>query len=191
MKDFKTLLDEAVIFHGHLCMGQVIGVRLAMTGLDALGLDPDKDYKKIIAYVEIDRCATDAISVVAHVSLGKRTLKYVDYGKIGATFVNCDTRKAIRVVIKESARDEVSIYSPKGMEEGKRMLYAYQTMPAEKLIAVQPVRVAISEFDLPGHPLREIVCERCGENIMDGREVSKYGKTICRACAGGKYYTVL
>jgi formylmethanofuran dehydrogenase subunit E len=191
MKDFNTLLDEAVAFHGHLCLGQVIGVRLAMTGLETLGLDPDKDYKKIIAYVEIDRCATDAISVVAHVSLGKRTLKYIDYGKMGATFINSETHRAVRTVIRDSARDKVRNYSPEEMEEGKRMLHAYQTMPTEKLIAVQPGRVAISEFDLPGHPLKEVVCERCGENIMDGREIFKYGNTICRACAGGKYYSVL
>lgn len=191
MKDFQTLLDEAVQFHGHLCMGQVIGVRLALAGLEALGLDPDKDQKKIMAFIEIDRCATDAISVVAHVSLGKRTLKYVDYGKMAATFINLETRKAVRVVIKESARDEVPNYAPNHLEKGPQMLFAYQIMPNEKLIASQQVEVKISEFDLPGHPLREIVCQGCGENIMDGRDAFIDGKVLCQACAGIKYYSII
>ncbi len=189
MKDFQTLLKEAVEFHGHLCMGQILGVRLAMAGLDALGLDPDVDRKKILAYIEIDRCATDAISVVAHVSLGKRTLKYVDYGKMAATFVNQETHEAVRVVIQESARIEIPNYAPDTLGDEERALQAYQVMPTEKLIAVRRVTVPISEFDLPGRPLRTRVCEVCGENVMDGRDTLVDGKVVCRACSGPKYYT--
>jgi formylmethanofuran dehydrogenase subunit E len=191
MKDFQTLLNEAIEYHGHLCMGQVLGVRLAMAGLDALGLDPDRDRKKIIAYIEIDRCATDAISVVAHVSLGKRTLKFIDHGKMAASFVNLETREAVRVVIRESAREHIAEYAPDIADRDEQMMQAYMLMPADLLIATQRVHIDISEFDLPGRPLRTIVCEQCGENIMDGRDAFVDGKVICQACAGHKYYQVV
>jgi formylmethanofuran dehydrogenase subunit E len=191
VEDFQTLLDAAVKFHGHLCIGQVLGVRLAMYGLKVLGLDPVADRKRIIVFVEIDRCAADAISVVARVSLGKRSLKYQDYGKMAATFLDLQSGRAVRLAIRESARDEVAAYAPPGLEHGDAQLIAYQHMPDEKLMTLREVRVELSEYDLPGRPLREIVCERCGENIMDGREELVHGAVLCRACAGEPYYAVI
>ncbi|MBI2544417.1 MAG: formylmethanofuran dehydrogenase subunit E family protein, partial [Candidatus Rokubacteria bacterium] len=89
VKPFGELLREAVAFHGHLCPGQVLGVRMAMAGCRALGVaEPKGMGKNLVVFVEIDRCATDAIQAVTGCSLGKRTLKHVDYGKMAATFVN-------------------------------------------------------------------------------------------------------
>ena len=74
---FERCLEDAVRFHGHLCGGQIIGVRMALAGLRELGLrDPrGADRKKLLAVVEIDRCATDAIISVTGLSPGKRNLK--------------------------------------------------------------------------------------------------------------------
>jgi formylmethanofuran dehydrogenase subunit E len=188
MRDFQTLLREAAERHGHLCAGQVLGVRMAMRALNELGIDVEREPKRVIVFVEIDRCAADAVATVAHVSLGKRTLKYQDYGKMAATFVDTETQRACRVVALESARERARDYTPPDLEKHQAELIAYQQMPDEELFNVYHVAVAIPEFDKPGHPLRRVECARCGEGINDGREVVRAGETLCRACASGAYY---
>ncbi len=188
MRDFQTLLTEAVKRHGHLCAGQVLGVRMAMRALNELGIDPDAEPKRLIVYVEIDRCATDAIAAVTGCSLGRRTLKYLDYGKMAATFLDLHTHRAVRVGALDSARERAHDYAPTGMDKHEAELVAYQAMPDEKLMAIQSVEVTLSEFDLPGRPLRRVACTQCGEGINDGREVIQNGKILCRACADGAYY---
>ncbi len=190
MRDFQALLQEAAERHGHLCAGQVLGVRMALCGLRELGVDPDCEPKRLIVFVEIDRCATDAVATVTGCSLGRRTLKYVDYGKMAATFVDMQTRRAIRVVALDSSRERVSAYAPEGLSKDKAQLVAYRVMPDAELFRVQEVSVNLSPFDQPGHPLRRVACARCGEGINDGREVIRAGETLCRACAEPGYYAV-
>jgi formylmethanofuran dehydrogenase subunit E len=188
MKDFQSLLQAAAERHGHLCAGQVLGVRMALRGLAELGLEPESARKRLIVFVEIDRCATDAISSVTGCSLGKRTLKHVDYGKMAATFVDSVTDRAVRVVALDSAREHAAAYAPAGLSKGAAELAAYQIMPESELFTVQEVSVRIPEFDRPGKPLRRVACDRCGEGINDGREIQLDGETLCRACAHGAYY---
>jgi formylmethanofuran dehydrogenase subunit E len=188
MRDFQTLLQQAAERHGHLCAGQVLGVRMTMRALQELGVDVDREPKRLIVYVEIDRCAADAVATVARVSLGKRTLKYLDYGKMAATFVDTKTQRACRIVALESARERAKAYTPPDLEKHQAELIAYQQMPDEELFNVSHVAVEISEFDKPGHPLRRVDCARCGEGINDGREVVRGGEILCRACASGSYY---
>jgi formylmethanofuran dehydrogenase subunit E len=187
MRDFQTL-QQAFERHGHLCAGQVLGVRMTLRALRELGIDVDREPKRVIVYVEIDRCAADAVATVARVSLGKQTLKYRDYGKMAATFVDTQTQRACRVVALESARERARQYTPGDMEKRQAELIAYQQMPDEELFNVHHVAVAIPDFDQPGHPLRRVECVRCGEGINDGREVVCAGETLCRACASGAYY---
>lgn len=188
MRDFQTLLQQAAERHGHLCAGQVLGVRMVLRALNELGIDVEREPKRVIVYVEIDRCAADAVATVARVSLGKRTLKYRDYGKMAATFVDTQTQRACRVVALESARERAWQYTPRDLEKHQAELIAYQQMPDEELFNLYHVAVAIPEFDQPGHPLRRVECARCGEGINDGREVMCDGETLCRACASGAYY---
>ncbi len=188
--DFESLLHQAAERHGHLCAGQVLGVRMAMRGLSELGIDVEREPKRLIVYVEIDRCAADAVASVAGVSLGRRTLKFLDYGKMAATFVDQETGDAVRVVALDDARERARAYAPVGMEKHRAELIAYQKMPDDELMVVQRVQVSISRFDLPGHPLRRVFCSRCGEGINDAREVILNGETLCRACAEGAYYSV-
>ncbi|MGH9566087.1 MAG: FmdE family protein, partial [Candidatus Angelobacter sp.] len=103
MKSLQEYLEDAAVAHGHLCAGQVLGVRMAMLGLEKLGLDDPqgKDRKRIVTFVEIDRCATDAVMVVTGCRLGKRALKFRDWGKMAATFIDLETGKAIRVAARE------------------------------------------------------------------------------------------
>src|SRR5581483_3793324 len=106
---FDELLAEAVAFHGHLCPGQVLGIRMTLAGCQALDIDrPRAAGKGLVVIVEIDRCATDAIQVLTGVSLGKRTLRHMDYGKMAATFVDVTRGRAVRLVARDDARQRAA-----------------------------------------------------------------------------------
>ncbi len=192
MRDLSTLLSEAAAAHGHICPGQVLGVRMAMVGCQRLGIEEPRKTKRLLVYVEIDRCAADAIAAVTGCKLGKRTLKYVDYGKLAATFVDTLTGRAVRVAALDAARDRAAIYAPN--LNGDRYAIqtaAYQVMPEHELFTVQEVRLTVPAQDMPGPPVSRVCCARCGETINDGREVRHDGLILCRACASGAYYVLL
>jgi formylmethanofuran dehydrogenase subunit E len=190
---FEHLLAESVKIHGHLCAGQVLGVRMSMLGLRSIGItDPKgRDRRSLIVYVEMDRCATDAVQSVTGCSLGHRTMKFLDYGKMAATFVNLATRKAVRIIALEESRDKAKNLFPEMTNKYAAQLEAYKVMPDEELFAVQDVQVALKPEDMPGKPLRRVVCDECGEHVQDMREVQRDGKVLCAACAEGGYYTVI
>ena len=192
MLTFEEHLAKAAALHGHLCAGQVIGVRMARRGCIELGIDPDDaaDRRCLIVYVEVDRCAAEAVASVTGCKLGKRTLKFVDYGKVAATLVDTRTGRAVRVLARDDARDKVPAYCDGTCETPQAQLIAYQKMPDDELLIVQRVQVDIPPQDLPGRPLRRVACEACGESVSDGREVSVNGRTLCRACAGQPYYRI-
>jgi formylmethanofuran dehydrogenase subunit E len=189
---FDELLKESVRLHGHLCPGQVLGVRIAMRGLKEIGIDDPKgrDRKSLIVFVEMDRCATDAIQSVTGCSLGKRTMRFMDYGKMAATFVNLSTGKAVRVIAKEEARERARELFPDIEDKYRAQLEAYKVMRDDKLFETMPVIVRLRPEDMPGRPLRRVRCELCGEYVQDMREVIKNGKVLCRPCAEGGYYIV-
>jgi len=193
MRTLEDWLEEAAAFHGHLCPGQILGVRMALLGCRLLGLDPEDpgDRRRLIVYVEIDRCLTDAIATVTGCRLGRRTLKHVDYGKAAATFVDVATGRAVRVVARDDARETALHVAPPGLSRAAAQRHAYRIMPEEDLFRAQAVQVTIPPEDRPGHPLRRVFCARCGEGINDGREVIRDGQALCRACAGEPYYTPL
>jgi len=189
---FQKLLDESAKLHGHLCPGQVLGVRMSMLGLRETGIHEPKgkDRKNIMVYVEIDRCATDAIQSVTGCSPGKRTLKLVDHGKMAATFINLHTKKAVRILAREESRDRAKNYFPDIEDRYQCQTEAYKIMPDEELFEWQEVSVAIPEEDMPGRPLKRVRCEQCGEYVQDKREVRAGGRLLCRACAKGAYFKV-
>ncbi|MCL4457591.1 MAG: FmdE family protein [Nitrospirae bacterium] len=188
--DFESLLNESVKIHGHLCPGQVLGVKMSMLGLKKAGIEEPKgkDRKNIIVFVEMDRCATDAVQSVTGCSLGHRTMKFMDYGKMAATFVNLKTGKAVRVIAKEEARDKAKEYFPDIQDKYKAQLEAYKIMSDEDLFDLMDVKVEIKPQDMPGRPMKRVKCEGCGEYVQDMRDVSKEGKVLCVACAEGGYY---
>lgn len=188
--DFEALLEESVRVHGHLCPGQVLGVRMSMLGLRLIGIDEPKgrDRKNLIVFVEMDRCATDAVQSVTGCSLGKRTLKFMDYGKMAVTFLNLKTGKALRVIAKEEARQKARDYCPDIEDKYRAQLEAYRIMSDEELFETMPVVVRLKPEDMPGRPLRRVRCDECKEFVQDMREVYKDGRTLCRSCAEGGYY---
>jgi formylmethanofuran dehydrogenase subunit E len=188
--DFEQLLSESVRVHGHLCAGQVLGVRMSMLGLLEIGIADPKgsDRKNIIVFIEMDRCATDAVQSVTGCSLGHRTMKFMDYGKMAATFVNLATNKAVRIFAKDESRNLAKNYFPEIENKYTAQLEAYKIMNDEELFDVQQVRVKIRSEDMPGRPSRRVVCESCKEQVQDGRERRLEGRTVCRPCAGNGYY---
>src|SRR6476646_8239197 len=165
MKSLDEYLQDAAVAHGHLCAGQVLGVRMAMFGLKSLGLnDPQgKDRKRIVTFVEIDRCATDAVMVVTGCRLGKRALKFRDWGKMAATFVDVSTGKAVRVAAKESSKALARQMHPEIDNKNQQQMTAYSEMAAEDLFATEWVKVDLTPEDFPGFKGERIVCEVCGE----------------------------
>ncbi len=190
--DFQRLLEESVRIHGHLCPGQVLGVRMAIYGLNKVGIEEPRgrDRKKIYLVVEIDRCATDALQSVTGCSLGKRTMRFVDYGKMAATFVNLDTGSAVRVVAREEAREKAKEYFPEIENKYQCQLEAYRIMPDDELFFSREVDLDIQPQDMPGRPLSRVKCDACGEYVQDMREVRNNESILCRACAKGGYYRI-
>jgi len=190
MKTLDKYLDDAAVAHGHLCAGQVLGVRMAMFGLKTLGLnDPQgKDRKRIVTFVEIDRCATDAVMVVTGCRLGKRALKFRDWGKVAATFVDTETGRAVRVAARESSKALARSMHPEMQDKNQQQMLAYRELSDDQMFQAQWVRVPLPPQEFPGYKGERIVCENCGEGINFRREVLREGKTLCRGCAGESYY---
>lgn len=190
-RTFMPLLKEAEKFHGHLCAGQLIGVRMAMLGLRELGIaDPrGRDKKRLIVYVEIDRCATDAIMTVTGCRVGKRNMKVMDYGKMAATFIDLATERAVRIVSLPEARQTAAAMYP-DLDEGQAQMKAYPEMDDGALFSVQDVTVFLRPEDLPGRPLGQEKCAVCGETVLDCRELREDELVRCRPCAtNNRYYS--
>ncbi len=192
MDSFDNLLDVATKIHGHICAGQVIGVRMSILGLQLIGISDPKgvDRKKLYVLVEIDRCATDAIQSVTGCSLGKRSMRWIDFGIMAASFVNLETGKAVRITAREESRELSKKYCPEITEKYKRQLAAYKMMPEEELFTIQNVQVDIPKCDMPGRPIKRVQCQECEDWVQDCREVERDGRVFCRACDGKRYYQV-
>jgi len=191
LKDFNTLLEGSAQAHGHLCPGQVIGVRMAMLGCRLIGLDEPStlpQIKKIIVYVEMDRCATDAISYVTGVKLGRRSLKFIDNGIMAATFVNLETGNAFRIVSTETAQELAPKLMPHIEDSRLAQLEAYKIMNDSDLFTVSRVKVNVPAAEMPGPTRFKAVCARCGIVVRDKKEVLKNNQILCRPCAFGSYY---
>jgi len=179
---YEDCLKEAIGLHGDACMGILLGTRMTVSALPRIGIHDPKgeDRKKLMVFVEIDRCATDAIMAITGCRPGKRTMKVLDYGKMAATFVNLETGRAVRVLPDPALKKLGS-----GAEGGLPDLGA---IPEEELLIIQEVEVELRPEDLPGRPLRTCRCEQCGDKIMDGREVERGGRVLCRPCDGQNHY---
>lgn len=190
MKSLDDYLKDAEIAHGHLCAGQVLGVRMAMLGLQKLGIaqPQGKDRKRIVTFVEIDRCATDAIGVVTGCRLGKRALKFRDWGKMAATFVDLQDGRAVRVSAKESSKALAKTMYPELPTKNEQQMRAYRQMGAEDLFETQWVRVELPPEEMPGYKGERVECAQCGEAIQFRREVRRGDEVLCRACSGESYY---
>jgi formylmethanofuran dehydrogenase subunit E len=200
MRSFEEQLREAEIAHGHLCAGQVLGVRMAILGCARLGIDDPKgaDRKRLVTFVEIDRCATDAIGVVTGCRLGKRALKFRDWGKMAATFIDLKPvegagSRAIRIAALESSKQRARELYPDVEGKNAQQMLAYREMDDADLFSEEWVTVALDAREMPGYKSARIACEVCGEGINYDREVWRDGRILCQGCADpeARYYQPL
>jgi formylmethanofuran dehydrogenase subunit E len=199
MQTFDALLHEAEVAHGHLCAGQILGVRMAMLGCRRLGVeDPKglvnpKDRKRLVTFIEIDRCATDAIAVVTGCRLGKRAIKFRDWGKMAATFVDLaapltaqgetPVYKGVRIAALESSKQRARDLYPQIENKNQQQMLAYRELPDSDLFSEEWVAVPIHPREMPGYKSARITCEQCGEGINYDREVRRDGRILCEGCA--------
>lgn len=195
MDSIDLLLKEAEAAHGHLCAGQILGVRMAMLGCQRLGIDEPRgrDRKRLVTFVEIDRCATDAIGVVTGCRLGKRALKFRDWGKMAATFIDVSSGRAIRVAARESSKALAREMYPEIENKNQQQMRAYREMDDADLFTEQWVEVDLPPKEFPGYKGERIACSACGEGINYDRFVQRNGEVLCQACAApeSRYYRPL
>jgi formylmethanofuran dehydrogenase subunit E len=194
VQSLDEILIECEQLHGHMCAGQLLGARMALLGCRLVGLDDPRgaDRRKTIVWVEIDRCMADAVSAATGVRLGKRSLKYADYGKVAATFLNTETSEAVRVVARESSRALADERFSSLASKRERQFRAYSEATDEELFASEFVRLELDEMDAPGSPRSRVTCAVCNEGVNDGREVTRPdGSVVCRGCERGTYYKKL
>lgn len=189
MKDLQTLLAESAALHHCLCPRQVLGVRMGMLAGELLELDLPDPEKRLFTFVETDGCGLDGISVATGCSVGRRNMRVLDFGKMAATFVNVVTLEAIRLVPRRESRSRAAHYLPQWADRWQAQLRAYQVMPAEELLAVQPVTLTVSLAKIISQHGLRVNCSICGEEIMNSREEMVNGQPVCRSCAGQSYYT--
>ncbi len=178
MRTFAEDVRRAVEYHGHLCSGQCIGVKMAHLGMRELGLDNERDAKKIMVYVECDRCPADSIGITTGCRIGKRTFKALDLGKIAATFINLETGRAVRVARTKHCHPA----------DGEDLTEYYEKLPYEDMLSLREVEVVLRPCDMPGPPIEAVICARCGEEVTDSRHIVNNGEPVCRTCAEGSYY---
>jgi formylmethanofuran dehydrogenase subunit E len=190
MDNLLSLLEASQLRHSHLCPRQVLGVRIALAGLKLLEIEPmiQRRKKTLIVISETDGCFVDGLEVTAQVSVGHRSLKIEDYGKVAATFVDVPSGRAVRLHPTIGVRELAISYCPEEERLYFAQLKAYQTMPDDQLLRVEWITLNQNIQQIMGSPRQRAYCIRCGEEVLNGREVSDSGLPTCRACTGQAYY---
>jgi len=188
MPGLNDLLENSARHHKRLCPRQVLGVRLGLAGAAALGLEAPRSDKRLLVVAETDGCFVDGVEAATGCSVGHRTLRIEDYGKVAATFVDTVTGRAVRLAPRTDVRERAAAFCPDEPRPYEAQLRAYQVMPDPELLTVQEVRLAADVEKIVSKARVRVACEACGEEIINEREVIADGRTLCRACAGASYY---
>ena len=188
MKTLDEMLEETARMHHHLCPRQVLGVRMGILAGKILNLDLPQAGKRLLAIAETDGCAVDGISVATNCWVGRRTLRIEDYGKIAATFVDTVMKDAFRIAPRRTIREYAREYAPMGSTKWTAQLIGYQRMSDDQLLLVQEVELTVPLEKIISRPGKKAICQKCGEEIMNEREIAREGRIVCRACGENAYY---
>ncbi len=191
MPTFEELLFASAALHQHLCPRQVLGVRMGLAAGQWLGVPVPQTDKRILTIVETDGCLIDGLAVATGCRVGRRTMRVLDFGKVAATFVDTVTGQAVRIVPTAGARQQAKSYAPEAASRWEAYLLGYQRMPEAELLNLQAVTLTLSLEQILSKDGYRVNCERCGEEIINEREVIRDGLTLCRSCAGECYYNLL
>lgn len=188
MENLQPLLEESSRHHSHLCPRQILGIRLGLMGLRVLQLPANQGGKRLLAITETDGCFVDGLTAATGCTVGHRTLRVEDYGKTGATFVDTKTRRAVRIAPLGDIRERAYAYAPGEERHYFAQMQAYQVMPDEEMFSVQEVVLSVPLEAILSRPGMRVLCDVCGEEVMNEREVRQNGLTMCQPCARGGYY---
>ena len=185
--DVQPLLTVVSAMHKHLCPRQVLGVRMGLYGGELLRLELPQQDKRLFTFVETDGCFVDGITVATGCSVGHRTLRLMDFGKVAATCVDTKTGKAVRIWPNPQCRARAASYAPNASNRWRAQLEAYQVMPTAELLLAVEVELLLDLDALIARPGIRVNCSSCGEEILNQREVIQDGTMLCRSCAGSGY----
>lgn len=183
----QSFLTEVSTMHKHLCPRQVLGIRAGMYAAELLGLALPQQDKRVLAFVETDGCFVDGVTAASGCSIGHRTLRLMDYGKVAATFVDTKTGSAFRIWPSPQCRARAADYAPSAPNRWRAQLEAYQSMPAKELLSACAVELLVDLKALIAQPGGRVSCGTCGEEILNQREVMLDGQVLCASCAHGGY----
>jgi formylmethanofuran dehydrogenase subunit E len=186
--NIQPLLEKSVREHSHLCPRQVLGVRLGLAGMKALGFDSPPANKQLLVIAETDGCFIDGLSAATNCTVGHRTLRVEDYGKVAAVFIDVATSRSIRVAPLLDVRLRAYAFASDEPDRYVAQLKAYQSLPDEEMFSCAAVRLFRSIESIISQPGMRAICSICGEEIMNEREIHRDGKSLCRACAEKPYY---
>ena len=191
MPNLATLLAQSTALHGHLCPRQVLGVRMGMYAAELLDLPLPQTDKRLFCFVETDGCFSDGVMVATGCSLGHRTMRLIDYGKVAATFVDTETERGVRIAPHPLARRRAQAYAATIESHWQAQLEAYQIMPLDALFEAEPICLNLSLKALISQPGLRVTCSVCGEEILNQREINLAGRVVCQSCAGESYWSAL
>ncbi len=187
MPNLETLLELSSRNHDHLCPRQILGVRIGLAGLCALGFAEPPARKRLLTIIETDGCFADGVMAATACCVGHRTLRVEDYGKAAATFVDTRTGRAVRVAPALDIREQACACVPEEPRHYFAQMQAYRVMPDAQMLTVAEVQLSIPVEQIVSRPGARVNCAICGEEIMNEREVERAGLLLCRACAGAAY----
>lgn len=190
MNNLNEILVISAARHSHLCPRQVLGARIGLAGAAALGLDLPRHDKRLLAILETDGCFADGVEAATGCTVGHRTLRTEDYGKIAATFIDVQTGQAFRLAPKLDIRQQAYAHAEGETRHYFAQLQAYQIMPERELFTLQPVCLSVPIEKIVSRAGVRVNCAACGEEIINEREVVLNGRILCRSCALGGYYTL-
>jgi formylmethanofuran dehydrogenase subunit E len=191
MPTFEELLTTAATMHQHLCPRQVLGVRMGLAGGRRLGINVPQTDKRLLTIVETDGCVIDGLAVSTGCRVGRRSMRVLDFGKVAATFIDTQTGRAVRITPSPASRQQAQMYAPEAGSRWEGYLLGYQRMPEEELLTFQEVALTVSLAEILSKDGYRVNCDICGEEIINEREVRREGLTLCRACAGERYYRLV
>lgn len=188
MISFDKLIQESISHHDRLCPRQVLGIRIGLAGATALGLGVPRTDKRLLVIVETDGCFVSGVEAATGCTVGHRTLRVEDFGKVAAVFVDVENGQALRVAPRLDVRQRAYDYAPGETRRYFAQMQGYQDMPADELLSIERVELKASVRDLVSRPGIRVNCDRCGEEIINQREFNLNNQTLCRTCAGYGYY---
>jgi formylmethanofuran dehydrogenase subunit E len=174
--------------HERLCPRQVLGVRIGIAAGEALGLTLPRDDKRLLLFAETDGCVLDGVTAATGCTVGHRTLRIIDYGRVAVTAVDVETERAVRIAPRAGVRELAISFAGDALPRYHAQVEGYQQIPEHDLLCVEPVSLTFDLAALLGRRGARVDCSRCGEEVLNGREVYLGGGPVCPGCQGGAYY---